>query len=53
MLLAGGGGDTKTVIYNELKKILEWYETKFLKLLFKKISTDIAIDTPKLNWKKK
>lgn len=43
----GGGGVTQKQIFTmNLKKILEWYETKFLKMLLKKIPTDIAIDTP-------
>lgn len=43
----GGGGVTQKQIFTmNFKKILEWYETKFLKMLLKKIPTDIAIDTP-------
>lgn len=42
----GGGVTQKQIFTMNLKKILEWYETKFLKMLLKKIPTDIAIDTP-------
>lgn len=42
----GGGVTQKQIFTINLKKILEWYETKFLKMLLKKIPTDIAIDTP-------
>lgn len=46
MLFGGGGVTQKQIFTMNLKKILEWYETKFLKMLLKKIPTDIAIDTP-------
>lgn len=49
----GGGGDTKTDIYNEFKKNIRMVWNKIFKNVIKKNSHWHSNRYPKLNWKKK